>query len=287
METDATVTVYSFLDWLYTNRKKVTIGVVAAAVIALGVAIGVWKRNANQVDANDLLFSVPSLLSLNARQAPPSPDALLNVTREYPSTSAGEEAQLLAAGRLFVDGKYSDSEHEFSKFVTDHPASPLIPQAQVGVAASLEAQGKTSDAMQKYKEVVAMYSTDPNIASPAKLTLARLSEDQNKPDQALSYYSDLARDTNPYDPWAAEARERRDLLLATHPELNKPAAMTTSTAPAGAQQPSFTISAQPTQPPAATPNSASKTPAGALAPRSSDFLSIPRQTTNGPSTPPR
>jgi predicted negative regulator of RcsB-dependent stress response len=279
--TDTTVSLYNFLDWLYTNRKKVAIGAIAAAVLALVVAISIWKKNQNQVDADYRLFSVPSLLSLNARGAPPSPEALLSIAREYPSTSAGEEAQLLGAERLFLDGKYGEADHEFSKFVSDHGDSPLIAQAQVGVAASLEAQGKGSEAMQKYREIIAVYSIDPNIASPAKLTLARLNEEQNKPEQALSYYSDLARDTNPYDPWAAEARERRELLLAKHPELNKPAPPAPS-AGSGVQQPSFSIPAQPSQPAVTTPNAAGKPAPGAVSPSSPGLLSIPRQATNGP-----
>jgi hypothetical protein len=149
------------------------------------------------------------------------------------------------------------------------------------VAASLEAQGKSTEAMQKYRDVVAMYPTDPSIASPAKLTLARLNEEQNKPEQALTYYGDLARDTNPYDPWAAEARERRELLLAKHPELNKPA--TPAPSPGlGVQQPAFSIPAQPSRPAAAPSTAPAKSPPSAAGPSSPDFLSIPRQATNSP-----
>ncbi len=279
--TDPTVSIYNFLDWLYTNRKKVAIGAIAVLVVALVVAISVWRKNQNQLNANKMLFSVPSLLTGNmARQTPPNPDALLSITREYPDTSAGEEAQLLAAERLFLDGKYGEAETEFSKFATGNPASALIAQAQVGVAASLEAQGKTAEAMQKYRDVIAMYSTDPNIASPAKLTLARLNENQNKLDQALSYYSELARDLNPYDPWAAEARERREILLAKHPELDKPATPAPATGAAG--QPVFTIPSRPSpsQPSVTPPNPGAKPADGAPRPRSPNLLTIPSQPTN-------
>jgi predicted negative regulator of RcsB-dependent stress response len=286
--TDTTVSIYSFLDWLHTNRKKIGAGAIAVAVVALVVALSVWKKGQNQADANNLLFSVPSLLALSPRQAPANPEAFLNIAHEYPGTSAGEQAQLLAAERLFLDGQYAEADHEFSKFVAEHPDSPLRPQAQVGVAASLEAEGKATEAMQKYRDVVAMYATDPNIASPAKLTLARLNEEQNKPEQALTYYEDLARDTNPYDPWAAEARERRELLLAKHPELNKPATPA-PTSGLGVQQPGFSMPAQPSQPvaapstgPAKSPAGAAKPPTGAASPGSPNFLSIPRQATNGP-----
>ena len=155
--TDATVSLYNFLDWLYINRKKVAIGAIAAVVVALAVAFMVWKKGHDQAEANNRLFSVPSFISSGARQATPNPSAFLNVAQEYPGTSAGEQAQLLAAESLFLDGRYSDSEREFAKFASDHPASPLVPQAQVGVAASLEAEGKINDAIQKDRDIVAMY----------------------------------------------------------------------------------------------------------------------------------
>jgi tetratricopeptide (TPR) repeat protein len=138
---------------------------------------------------------------------------------------------LLGAEALFTEGKYPEAHEQFSKFINDNPASALLPQAKIGVAASLEAEGKIQESAQKYQEVVTSYPTEANIVSPAKLTLARLYEAQNKFESALTYYSDLARINNPYDPWVAEARERGEDLLARHPELRKqPAAP-----PAGAQ----------------------------------------------------
>jgi hypothetical protein len=62
-----------------------------------------------------------------------------------------------------------------------------------------------------------------SIFSPAKLTLARLYEQIDQPQQALNNYVELARmlTQNPNDPWAAEARERAQLLASKHPELMK------------------------------------------------------------------
>ena len=104
----------------------------------------------------------------------------------------------------------------------DNPRpAPLVPQAKVGVAACLEGEGKIPEAAQKYQELISAYPSEPNIVSPVKLTLARLDEQLNKPEQALQYYMDLARIQNPYDPWSAEARERGEMLLLKHPELQK------------------------------------------------------------------
>ena len=97
-----------------------------------------------------------------------------------------------------------------------------MPQATVGIAASLEAQGKLNLAIAQYKKIDEMYSRDPNIVIPVKLTLGRLSEADNKPDQAVKYYRDLAGVRDPNDPWVAEAAERYRLLVSKHPELAPP-----------------------------------------------------------------
>jgi tetratricopeptide (TPR) repeat protein len=125
----------------------------------------------------------------------------------------------------------------------------------MGVAASVEAQGRNSEAIQKYQELISAFPSDLNIVTPAKLTLARLFEEENKPQQALTFYSELARIQNPYDPWAAEARERGQLLVAKHPELRK-AEAAPAPAPFSLSQPTVKVPL----PPAA---SASKGPAPA------------------------
>jgi hypothetical protein len=131
------------------------------------------------------------------------------------------------------------------------------------------------------------YPAEMSIVSPAKLTLARLYEQQNQPQQALSYYAELARmlKQNPYDPWAAEASERAQLLVSKHPELLK--AMS-NPAPSGSA-PSFSIpeTAKPTgvQPPTAPvtpkPSPSTATPSNG----GMKLLSIPAGSSNSTSKP--
>ncbi len=217
----STETYYKVLAWLHANRKRLLIGIGAVAAVGLIAGFFAWKRDQEAADANARLFALPVASSPNAPVIAPAPSAYLNLASEYPDTSAGEYAVLFGAESLFVDGKYPEAQQEFSKFIDAHPDSPLAAQAKVGVAACLEAEGKSSDAIQKYQQVVSAYPNELNITGPAKLTLARLFEQANRPDQALTFYSELARSQNPYDPWAAEARERGELLLAKHPELRR------------------------------------------------------------------
>lgn len=230
---------YHIANWFQANRKRVTIIAVVVFVIGAIIAIMLWHNDQTESDANAELMALPSIYSgANAGFTHPTAGALDEIAKQYPGTPAGEHAEILAASVLFSDAKYSDAEQAFKKFLTDHPNSQLAAQADLGIAASIEAEGKTPDAISKYQDIISRYASDAFIVNPAKLTLARLFEQQNKPDQALKYYDELAQNPNQYDPWAAEARERRSLLMAKHPELNKPQiTMTPSSAPAQSSQP--------------------------------------------------
>jgi tetratricopeptide (TPR) repeat protein len=165
-------------------------------------------------------YEMACVIAESARGDSSTTKALLDISQRYPGTSAGAAAQLLAAKELFLGGKYVEAQQEFSKFVADYSDNPLVPQANVGIAASLEAQGKIGDAVQQYKKINAIYSSSPGIVLPVKLTLGRLSEADNKPAQAVTYYRELININDPNDPWVREAFERFQLLVAKHPELN-------------------------------------------------------------------
>jgi predicted negative regulator of RcsB-dependent stress response len=275
-QTNSTETYYKVLAWLHANRKRLLIGL--GVVVALGLIAGfiAWKKGQDAADANARLFELPVASTPTAPVIAPAPTAYLALAREYPNTSAGEYAVLFGAESLFIDGNYPESQQEFSKFIEDHPESPLVAEAKVGVAACMEAAGKTSDAIRKYQEIVSAYPSDLSVSGPAKLTLARLYEQENRPDQALTFYSELARSQNPYDPWAAEARERGELLLAKHPELRR-------AEPAHSPAP-FSIS-QPGSPTASAPPAAAPAPATKSENPTLNLLSIPGAPSNTPAKP--
>ena len=219
--TQSTETYLKVLGWLHANQKKLTIGVGVAAVIAVIAAVLTWQKTATEAEANAQLLGLPLATFRGGQITAPPAEPFLKLAEQHPDTSAGEYSELLGAETLFTDGKYPEAHQEFAKFVGNHPASTLLAQANIGLAASLEGEGKMSEATQKYQEILSVYPSEPGIVSPVKLTLARLYEKQNKLEQALTYYSELARVNNPYDPWVAEARERGELLLVKHPELRK------------------------------------------------------------------
>jgi TolA-binding protein len=244
MEAESTQSTERYLKtlaWLHANQKKLILGAIVVAAVALTLGVIAWQKSAAESEANADLLSMP-LMTFHATGLEPAPAGpFLDLAKKRPDTTAGEYAALLGAGALFTEGKYPEAHQAFIGFIDRYPSSPLIPQAKVGLAASLEGEGKIADAAQKYQEIITTYSADANIVAPAKLTLARLDEALNKPEQAFSYYQDLARINNPYDPWAGEARERAQLLLAKHPELNKPAPASASPASAASRLPGLDV----------------------------------------------
>jgi predicted negative regulator of RcsB-dependent stress response len=269
-------TLFKLLAWLHANQKRLLIGVAAVAVIALVAGLVSWKKSADETDADAKLFAVPAPVGSQGRSGSVSPTSLLELAQNYPGTPAGEYASLLGAETLFLNGKYPEAQQEFSKFINENPESILIPQAKMGVAASLEAQNKTSEAIQKYQELVSGYASEANISTPAKLTLARLLEEDNRPQQALAFYSELARIQNPYDPWAAEARERGELLLAKHPELKQAAqSAPAQSAPFSLQQPTIQAPLPPGGKAPAPSKPAQTTPKSGI-----DLMSIPGVSSN-------
>jgi len=255
---------YDFYGWLHTNRKPLLGGVIGVAVIAAIVTAVVWNNNVKETAADQALLKVPTLLDQASPGDPASTKALLDICRDYPGTSAATAAQLLAANQLFMGAKYAEAQEAFSKFLAGHSSSSLAPQAQVGVAASLEAQNKIPEAIQQYKKINALYSTSYNIVIPVKLTLGRLSEADNKPDQAVSFYMELLRFNDPSDPWVLEASERLRLLLAKHPELT-PSQMRSAAPPTPAMAPSdadLQLIAPPSSPAPAPQPATNSAPAG-------------------------
>ena len=220
MENDPTVALYDFYGWLHTNRKRVLAGAIVVAVIAAIVSFVMWSNSEKEASANQRLLAVPSLIGGAPPGDPASAKTLLSIGQDYPGTSAGVAAQLLSARELFLGGKYAEAQQAFSKFVADHPSHPLVPQANVGIAVCMEAQTNITGAVQQYKKINVLYSANPNLVLPVKLTLGRLSEADNKPDQAVQYYKELASLQDPNDPWVVEAYERLRLLISKHPELN-------------------------------------------------------------------
>jgi TolA-binding protein len=203
-----------FLAWLEVNKKRLAIGGLVLALLGAGLAIHRWRSAQQQMAANSALVQ---LMMRSARggteQREPSAEELLEIAARHQGTDAGRRARYLAAGALFRQGKYAESQASFDTFRTMHPADPLAPGAELGVAACLEATGKLDEAITAYRALVAVHP-DAAAAGQAKLALASLLESKQEPREALQLYEQLRATA-----WMNEAETRRQALLARHPDL--------------------------------------------------------------------
>jgi predicted negative regulator of RcsB-dependent stress response len=203
--------------WFEANRKQTVWG--AGIVVALGLIIAfvVWKQGANEVTASEALSNVSAPQTGAPGARPEAAGAFLKVASEYPKSSAGARALLLAAGSLFVEGKFPEAKAQFERFTREHHDSPFMGQALLGIAACDDAEGKTNEAVTAYKNLVDHHSGE-SVIPQAKFALARLYEGQGKFEQARSLYEELNRN-EPYGSLGSEAGIRLEELLEQHPEL--------------------------------------------------------------------
>ncbi|HOX02886.1 MAG TPA: tetratricopeptide repeat protein [Candidatus Paceibacterota bacterium] len=210
---------YEVLAWLEIHKKRILAGVAIGAVVALAVSYFFWHRAQRQLAASEALLQVTMAASAEGPNARPSPADLLRVASDYAGTPAAARAQLLAAGAHFSSGQYAEALAEFERFRQRHPRSSMIHVADLGVAATLESLNRADEALPVYEKAVDTYANQP-AAQQARLAIARICEAKQQHAKAVQLYDDLlAQPDRGY--WAAEARERRERLLAAHPELAK------------------------------------------------------------------
>lgn len=226
MESDVTQSALFYKAWAWgeKNKKQLLMGAVAIVVVGLVVTGVILQKNAKQENANEALSK---LVTHSGANTAVTPEALLKVYSDYPSTDAGSRALLLAATALFDAGKYQEAEAQFQKFVQTYGDSEFVGQALLGVAASLDAEGKTADAIAAYQRVVSRRPND-NVVPQAKFALGRLYEAQGKWDEARNQFEDVYR-TAQYTSIGSEAGVRSAEIETKHPtavSTNKPAAVT-------------------------------------------------------------
>jgi len=219
MESEATPQSKSiaFQAWFEVNKKRLAIGLGAALVVVLAVALFLQQQAQKERVASRALSDVK--LPWNpAEKAPGVSDALQKVAKDYEGTKAAERALLTSAGVLFTEKKYAEAEAQFAQLTRAYPDTIWAAEATLGVASSLDAQGKTAEAITKYEEIRRRFASSA-IIDDAKLALARLYEEK-KPEDAYKLYDELAK-SGPGTRLAMEANMRQEDLLKARPELAK------------------------------------------------------------------
>jgi len=207
--------------WFERNKKQTLWAVTGVVVVALIVSLYLYRQGEAEVAASEALSSLAASAMIGASRGD-SADAYLKMAAAYPNSSAAARAVLLAAGRLFDEGKYVEAKTQFERFSREHKDSPFRGQALLGIAACLDAEGKTSEATSAYKDLIDRLPADP-VLPQARFALARLYEAQNKPEQARNLFEQVEQG-NPYSSLGSEAGMRLEELKTKYPQLAAPIA---------------------------------------------------------------
>ncbi len=224
-EVKQTADFYRLVAWIHANRKRLIW--ISAAVLIVGAGIGIfnWNKSNREAQANEALSNIKLPASAEESTNAATAEPYLKVANDYPGTSGGARALLMAGGILFDAGKFQEARKQFEQFMAQYPDYPLADQALLGVDTSYEAEGNLTEAASRYKDFVEHHpaaSTLPQVKS----ALARVYLAQNKPELALQQYEDLERSRN-NDSWTAEAAIQKEELLTKYPNLKKQPLVTT------------------------------------------------------------
>jgi TolA-binding protein len=215
-----------FLAWLETNKKQVILIGGGAVALAILVAAIFYYQSQKETRASEALSNVRKPFSAAAQPSAEVTQAYLKVAHDYEGTKAAGRALVEAATQMYLEGKYSDSEASFKRFLNEYPESPFQPQGMLGLASALDAQGKNTEAIDQYEKIRKRYPSD-SVADETKLALARLYE-KEKPADSYRLYNELVA-TGSQSGVGSEAGIRMADLMEKYPDLartNGPSAPT-------------------------------------------------------------
>lgn len=250
--------------WFEANQKTALYLVGLAVVVGIIVGFLLWRRGQQKLAAGNAVSNVAyEQLTAAPGTAPDVAAAYLKVAQDYPNSMAGARAVLLAAANLYSNSKYADAQKQFERFSREYHDSPFLGEALLGVGTCLAAEGKTDQAVSALKDLITRHPND-YVVPNAKFALARLYEQQNKPEQARDTYEEVARMSG-FNSLGSEAGFRADDLNLKYPKP-VPAPMTPTFTPGAltpipGTNPGATITPAPTTPPAATGPSVPAAPA--------------------------
>jgi TolA-binding protein len=207
--------------WFETNKKQTLWSVAGLTVVGLIVALYLYRQSEADIAASEALSSLAAPQMTGAGRGD-SAEAYLKMAAAYPNSRAATRALLLAAGRLFEEGKYAEAKVQFERFTREHTDSPFRGQALLGIAACLDAEGNATAATVAYKDLIDRLPAD-HVLPQARFALARLYEAQNKPELARNLFEQVEQG-NPYSSLGSEAGMRLEELKTKFPQLAPPIA---------------------------------------------------------------
>lgn len=207
--------------WFEANKKQALWGAGVLVTVGLIVAFILYRRSEADIAASEALSNV-ALPQMSGASRRDIAEDYLKVAATYPNSRAGSRALLLAAGALFMEGKYPEAKAQFERFTKEYTDSPFMGEALLGIASCLDAQGKVAEATAAYRDLIDHHPSD-QVLPQARFALGSLYEAQNKPEQARNMFEEVERN-NPYGSLGSEAGMRLEELQLKYPTLAPPAA---------------------------------------------------------------
>lgn len=195
---------------LRANWRTVGIGLAVLAVAGAGWAGYGWHQAVTEQEAHRALIQAYAQI----RKLPAdSPDLRGSVVKElrrvadsYRGTSSGGEARIRAGNELLHQEKWDEAIEAFTLYLKDRPKGPLALQAALGKAYAEEVKGTPDIAAKTLREALERSPNDP-LAGEGHMTLARLSEQLQKSDEARRIYG-MVIEKYPQTQWAQNAMEQ-------------------------------------------------------------------------------
>jgi tetratricopeptide (TPR) repeat protein len=235
-QADQSGDIYALVAWADAHRKQLISTAITIAVLGVGVGGYFMHKNSREEAANEALFAVQ--LPTPGQPQSASASSFVQVADEYPDTSAGARAMLMAGGIYFEDNQFEQSRGMFQRLLAGHPDYPLANLAALGVAVNLEAEGKLPEAAARYEEIA--HREPPDSTWPqAQSALARIYTEQNHPERALDVYKQML-EARSGDSWTMEAEPQLRELLDKYPALRQQLAPP-ATAPASTPAPTLDL----------------------------------------------
>lgn len=196
------------------HGKKITTA--AAILVAGGLVLYVWQRNA----AQQAETAAARLAAARDRTA------LEQIVQDYPRQEVAAQALLRLGDSLYTEGKHAEAGQKYRQFLEQFPTHPLAPSALIGEAFVYEAGGNFQAAHDQFQRVLAG-NAQSYVTLPAMMGLARCLEALGRKQEARQKYEELMAlsqgtrmQMEAYVRWTTLGRE----LPAAEPATSLPAA---------------------------------------------------------------
>jgi predicted negative regulator of RcsB-dependent stress response len=210
--------------WIEANKNKIIAGTgIVLAIIVIYFFIS-WRREENRIDAGDALTQTLISIPPNADPSQLS-QSYLEIADDYSGTPAGTRALLQGAAVLFAQGKYTDAQSHFQRYLDEHPDDEFSGLAALGVARCFEAEGKINDAVGAYQHVTQDFADEQSV-NQARFSLALIDIQQGKYSDAFQGFQAVMQ----ADSYGGLGGEARQYALELQSKLPRQAP--TATAPA-------------------------------------------------------